>query len=245
MIFVNGADNPTSVFVGLTSLDNVYFNNTLVWSINAQSSTEYGTFEIPTSNAEDFGIDLGGWDGSSSGGSGGTNPYLINGTVTVSRSNGHADNYNNLAFDYFTMYRTPAAGQGDVIEEGIQYTGTLSTQMSWELYKPLGITSDPTDYLYCYADDGALSRITGAPSGTTLYEAHSVTNASVTMLVDLTGSPIFDPSRMTSRVYSCEVFVYPYMKGVRFHVNGDEYNICTGTQGLTYQGTTTLWLKFT
>lgn len=239
MIFFNGADNPNAIAFNMTELDNVYFNNTLVWQkTGAQNTDEYGTFDIPIQNAEDFGIDTGA--------SSGTTPevkYAINGTATLYRSSGSNDYFNNASFQTFAMYRYPGTS-GDVMDEGIIYDCTATIQMSWPRNKALGIPDDPSDYLYCRADDGYMTSFSNLPSGTEFYEAQEM-RTTVTMYADLVPSSIYDPSRWVTRVYDAEVGVLAGQKYVRFKLYGDEYNVYTATTGLIYQNSAELWLKFT
>ena len=254
MIFVNGHDNPENIAFGLTVLENVYFNGTLVWQKeHAQNTDLYGDFTIPESNASDFGVNTGsgGGSGSGSGGGGGggestANPYqeVVGGTAKLFRQSGRTDFYNDLDFVSYVLFRTLTTS-GVEMSVGAQYRALLSTELAWPSGYSLSLGDEMTLYSMTSTtnmNEGRTSE-SGFPSCAKFYRAEAESNISVTLGAELVGDGVYNPSRWVRRSYNAKLYTYENSKYLIITPWGDEYGIYTVTTGLVFQGYVDLYVK--
>lgn len=243
MIFFNGASDPDGVSYNGTSLDNVYFNNTLVWT---RDKSETGGSGSGTSGISGGGYAVDVPESSFEGQTGKQPaPSSISGTVRFNYAPTRAASFNDLTKTTDTIY---CDTNMSVIGSGAIYSGTISTELVFNASTYSTVTSDGVFYIFDSGTkyDAAYTSWTGLPSGMSElpdeYRTISpIENVTVTCNAKLrgggtatrvyTGNLIFGRGNANTIIIACTA-------------RGDESEVAPATSGYVVQETAAVHLMF-
>lgn len=248
MIFYNGGSNPSAIAYNGTSLENVYFNGTLVWTRDKSETSGSGSGTMPiydnAGNLDGYAVDVPdsvyeqqtGYDPA---------PDEIDNTVRFHFGPSRYANFNDLEKVHNTIYVKPDMS---IIGSGAVYTGTLSTELVFDTSTYDTPTQDGHFYVFDSGTklDAAYTSWSGIPSGLSempdeYRTIQPIEDVTVTCNVKLSGGGT------TTRVYTGDlVFGRGNSNTIMIYceTRGDEESIAPAASGYVVQETAYLHLIY-